>query len=416
MAATLNWVIKDGLGLLGGVVYTSIFSGRFDSEPKRYRFKAAVALQMATFCELMTPLMPSMFLVMASLSNIGKLCGVELLWSNLRLGKNIAWLALSGTRAQMHQSLCLKDNLGDITAKSGSQSTGAGLMGTGLGVVAAAIAGDSFMYSMALYLPLGCIGLFSIYQSNSVVLTRSLNLQRTERIFHDYLAAAGPGPGPARAKVDAHLDILTPAEISDVEVFVRGYRSVFTVPLSLGESVTTALPDPQEMGQVFQQKYLMQKEHYYLHVSRDRVYLWVDKEASPDQFLQGFLHSSLLRLAKAQQRPDADADADAHHHHHSLIRSTHAETLVGCFLGMDGSLSLSDVCGCGCRCRWCSPFAGHLPTRARGYEACGLECERSGVWHRWWFRRAHEVPRLLEISSSRLLLLLLLMWMFLLSR
>lgn len=29
VAATINWIIKDGFGLLGGVVYTSIVSGRF---------------------------------------------------------------------------------------------------------------------------------------------------------------------------------------------------------------------------------------------------------------------------------------------------------------------------------------------------------------------------------------------------
>lgn len=89
-------------------------SGRFDSEPKRYRFLASCALQAACLMELLTVLAPGAFLLLASVSNIGK---------------NIAWLALSGTRAQMNQSLCLRDNLGDVTAKAGSQSTAAGLLG-----------------------------------------------------------------------------------------------------------------------------------------------------------------------------------------------------------------------------------------------------------------------------------------------
>ena len=115
MAASLNWIIKDGLGLFGGVIYTSLVSNKFDAEPKKYRFRASVALQAATVCELMAPLVPGMFLLLASASNVGK---------------NMAWLALSGTRAQMHQSLCRRDNLGDVTAKSGSQTTAAGLIGT----------------------------------------------------------------------------------------------------------------------------------------------------------------------------------------------------------------------------------------------------------------------------------------------
>ena len=71
VAATINWIIKDGFGLLGGVLYTSMFSGRFDSQPKKYRFRASVALQLASALELMSPLFPGMFLLTASISNVG---------------------------------------------------------------------------------------------------------------------------------------------------------------------------------------------------------------------------------------------------------------------------------------------------------------------------------------------------------
>ncbi|KAI9139950.1 vitamin B6 photo-protection and homoeostasis-domain-containing protein [Paraphysoderma sedebokerense] len=120
LAAALNWIIKDGLGQFGGVLYASLTGSRFDSEPKKIRFNAALAMQFATVIELLTPLYPAGFLAMASISNIGK---------------NIAWLASSATRAQMHQTFALKDNLGDITAKSGSQATAASLFGTGIGIL-----------------------------------------------------------------------------------------------------------------------------------------------------------------------------------------------------------------------------------------------------------------------------------------
>jgi len=42
VAAALNWVIKDGLGQLGGVLYAGIMSNRFDSDPKRFRFFSGV--------------------------------------------------------------------------------------------------------------------------------------------------------------------------------------------------------------------------------------------------------------------------------------------------------------------------------------------------------------------------------------
>jgi len=72
LAAALNWIIKDGLGQLGGVIYTAFISDRFDSEPKRHRFQATAAMQMASILELLAPLWPGSFLLIASISNIGK--------------------------------------------------------------------------------------------------------------------------------------------------------------------------------------------------------------------------------------------------------------------------------------------------------------------------------------------------------
>lgn len=77
MAAALNWIIKDGLGQLGGVIYASFVSDKFDSEPKRFRFQATVAMQGANVLELLTPLWPGSFLVIASISNIGKLYAIS---------------------------------------------------------------------------------------------------------------------------------------------------------------------------------------------------------------------------------------------------------------------------------------------------------------------------------------------------
>jgi len=72
LAAALNWVIKDGLGQLGGVVYASMMGNKFDSDPKRHRMVSGLALQGATLLEIITPLVPSYFLLLASVSNIGK--------------------------------------------------------------------------------------------------------------------------------------------------------------------------------------------------------------------------------------------------------------------------------------------------------------------------------------------------------
>lgn len=92
MAAAINWVLKDGIGQFGGVLYASLFGTQFDEDPKRQRFIATVTLQAATLLEVLTPLVPALFLPLASLSNVGK---------------NVSILANSATRAQMHQRWAL---------------------------------------------------------------------------------------------------------------------------------------------------------------------------------------------------------------------------------------------------------------------------------------------------------------------
>jgi hypothetical protein len=146
LAAALNWIIKDGLGQLGGVLYATFANNRFDryhgslwslirqtgsspSEPKHHRFYSHISLQLSTLLEVITPLFPHAFLLLASISNIGEHLPSSRQSCFLIQGKNISWIAGSATRAQIHYSLTLRDNLGDITGKATSQSIAGSLLG-----------------------------------------------------------------------------------------------------------------------------------------------------------------------------------------------------------------------------------------------------------------------------------------------
>ncbi|KAF4044914.1 Vitamin B6 photo-protection and homoeostasis [Phytophthora infestans] len=80
-AAAVNRVLRDGLGQFG-------------------------ALDVAVLGEILTPLAPGSFLVIASLTNVAK---------------NVAWLSASATRAGFHNSFVIRENLADVTAKTGPQ-------------------------------------------------------------------------------------------------------------------------------------------------------------------------------------------------------------------------------------------------------------------------------------------------------
>lgn len=78
-------------------------NSKFDSEPKRIRWTSTILLHAATLLELLTPTFPHLFVLAASLSNIGK---------------NIGWLALGASKAAIQKTMLVRDNLGDVTGKA----------------------------------------------------------------------------------------------------------------------------------------------------------------------------------------------------------------------------------------------------------------------------------------------------------
>jgi hypothetical protein len=131
IAVAMNWILKDGLGQLGTIVFANKISTNFDSDPKKWRLISEISLGIAGILEVITILCPSYFLLMASIANIGK---------------NISFLSSSATRVTMNKSFVKRDNLGDITAKAASQTIAASTIGTFIGVLISPFLGNSISH------------------------------------------------------------------------------------------------------------------------------------------------------------------------------------------------------------------------------------------------------------------------------
>jgi hypothetical protein len=261
MAAALNWVMKDGVGQLGGVIFASqmgkggmdfdYWRGKFatwtlagkrntrqrgnfqqgtaDSNPKRWRMVAALALDLSTLLEICTPMMgPEWFLPCASVANIGK---------------NVGFLAASASRAAIHQSLsmggsslpaetaeseaetCTKtspqktsvsSNLGDVTAKSGSQSIVASLLGTAIGIFLSRTFCSDYGTAgiLAGFVVLSAAHQACTYKAVKVVPLRSLDRHRVHIVLSSYISEKGYG-----LKDGIPVKTLTPAQVAEKESF-----------------------------------------------------------------------------------------------------------------------------------------------------------------------------------------------------
>jgi hypothetical protein len=176
LSAGINWVIKDGVGQLGGILFASKI-GRtkgLDTDPKKWRMLSAMAMDISTFMEICTPLFPGYFLLIASIANVGK---------------NIGFLSASASKAALHQSLQSDSshNLADLTAKSGSQAILASLVGTTVGIGLSTIIGSDFASVAAGFVVLSGIHEGCTYQALKAVRLRSFSRHRMHLLLDNFV-------------------------------------------------------------------------------------------------------------------------------------------------------------------------------------------------------------------------------------
>ncbi|KAJ2318221.1 hypothetical protein IWW52_002681, partial [Coemansia sp. RSA 2704] len=295
LSAAINWVIKDGFGQLGGVVYATMVGQKFDSDPKHQRFWSAVWLQTATWLEMLTPLFPHAFLAIGSVANIGK---------------NISWLAMSATKASINKTFCRKENLGDVTAKHGSQATAAGLVGTALGVVVGATMDVSVYTLIVGFVPISLASLWGNYQSLLHTVTPTLNVERARLMLQDAVALEH-----GRLALDP-ARLLTPRQVSRIEKFMREIHNVepqgdlpgIVISADIGRlyrtrpwtvEATSAEDMAIMVSSAFQPRNHVWNERYYIgylpRTADGSVYLWFGKQATDTEILLGFYHAMAFR-------------------------------------------------------------------------------------------------------------------------
>jgi hypothetical protein len=171
-AVVLNWILKDGLGQLGGVAFAGWSAARLDAEPKHWRFVSVAANIFACFLEILTPIFPHLFLPIAAVANVGK---------------NVSWLASSATKASLHRSFVNAENMADITAKSGSQAIASGLIGMSIGLAYANVAGSAHSAVIPAMAVLSGLNLMFTHLSLRNVVLPTLNTQTTAWTAEEYI-------------------------------------------------------------------------------------------------------------------------------------------------------------------------------------------------------------------------------------
>eukprot|EP00899_Mesostigma_viride_P016218 jgi/Mesvir1/24598/Mv21916-RA.2 len=170
-AATVNWVVKDGLGYLTKL-WVSRFGGLFDVDPKGWRLLADILENASYALELATATMPRHFLLLAGLAGC------------LRAA---AAMTQSATRIYFNASFAARGNLADIAAKAEAQGMLSKSLGIGIGIAVASRLGDHLPPMAATFFLLAAVHLFANLRSYEAVQLRTLNPQRATLLLERFV-------------------------------------------------------------------------------------------------------------------------------------------------------------------------------------------------------------------------------------
>ena len=186
--ALLTWVLRDGISMIGRILFSWHFSSSLDDDCKTWRLAADVFNDMGMALGLVSPLMPTkeLTVTMMCLSTINSaLCGVT----------------GGATRGSLTQHFARQNNVADVSAKDGSQETIINLVGmlTGTLIISRMDAYSQptklfgyemelrLVYSWIMFVVLMLLHLYTNYLAVRAVVLETLNRQRLEIIVKDLL-------------------------------------------------------------------------------------------------------------------------------------------------------------------------------------------------------------------------------------
>ena len=289
LSATLNWVLKDGIGQFGGIIFASLLGKcqEFDSSPKKWRMISGLALDAACMVELASPLLPTgSFLFCASLANVGK---------------NVSFFSASASRAALHKSIARKENLADITAMAVSQGIVASLLGTSIGcLISPYVISHDYIALGISALSLSFTHQIATYLSLKEVPVKTLNLERLHLVLKNI-------------SFNEHLvnqNILSPMEVSKVEGILFGSEDDGW--LHIGSSLTEFCRDPLLFNHIYQSR--GDDEKYIINISRSndkqrhsRVSVSFFLDATGIDIVRGIFHCYRIKkeLVTGDLSPDS---------------------------------------------------------------------------------------------------------------
>ncbi|XP_069380838.1 RUS family member 1 [Paralichthys olivaceus] len=297
-AATVTWLLRDGTGMLGRILFAWQKGSKLDSEAKKWRLFADVLNDTAMFMEILAPYFPAFFISIVCIAGIFK---------------SIVGVAGGATRAALTVHQARRDNMADISAKDGSQETLVNLAGLLISLMLIPLVTNNPILTLSLFFLFTILHLFANYKAVRSVVMETFNEARLSIVWQQYLK---------------DKRVLSPQEANQRETVFFEFRK--TVPIRLGVRLQEIVQSPEDLQMALWKKNMP----YLLGVRNGCVCVCLGPEASVHDEIRAMCHavwisSKLSPPASKEPVTQQQSHWEMVHESHKLIDTTFNPFLKG---------------------------------------------------------------------------------------
>jgi len=235
-AGALSWILKDGLGQLGTLLFGRAMAHNFDLSSRFWYVTASGKLNVAMGLEIATALAPQWFLPLGATANAVK---------------GLAWMAGGSSRSAFNVAFAKDRNIADITAKATSQTICTSLIGTAVGMAIAASIEQSVGLCFTWYSALAAVHMYTAVESAKSVPLKTLNPSRLKKLAElvvlDFEMAGFSSKDGFSSGLDSSNSGRDSSSEASTATTTTGYKEAESA-LFLDNFLNNKLPTPAELA------------------------------------------------------------------------------------------------------------------------------------------------------------------------
>ncbi|KAI1884023.1 hypothetical protein AGOR_G00222110 [Albula goreensis] len=264
-AATITWLLRDGTGMLGRILFAWVKGSKLDCDAKKWRLVADVLNDIAMFMEIVAPNFPACFTLIVCIAGVFK---------------SIVGVAGGATRAALTVHQARRDNMADVSAKDGSQETLVNLAGLLVSLILIPLVTDNPLLTFTLFFFFTILHLLANYRAVRSVVMETLNEARLSILLHQHLSDGR---------------ILSPSEANQREPVLPEFKR--RVSLKLGVRLGELISNPEELQLALRHN----NKPYLIGIKHGSVCVCLGESVPPWEEIKAACHA--MCVAAVLQRP-----------------------------------------------------------------------------------------------------------------